>query len=98
MSLTTAVDLHHVIRGVWRSSVVAACDHADAHHAAAAPRLPPRNAAGVARIGYNDAREAGQTVAGPRRKVVDGRKVRTPQSGVTVNGRPLKAAWRKPAV
>ena len=46
----------------------------------------------IAESRYNTCREAGQTVAGPRRKVVDGRKVRTPQSGVTVNGRPLKSA------
>ena len=38
----------------------------------------PVFAASAARISYNVTREAGQTVAGPRRKVVDGRKVRTP--------------------
>ena len=31
-------------------------------------------------------------------RIVDGRKVRTPESRVTVNGRPLKAFWRKPGV
>src|SRR5471030_389196 len=39
--------------------------------------------------------EASQTAAG-QRVMPGGRKVRTPQSGVTVNGRPLKAASASP--
>ena len=39
--------------------------------------------------------EAGQTVAGSRIHAGNGRKVRTPQDRVTVNGRPSKTARHK---